>query len=96
MIAQVLLLVLLIGAVARMCVLMVEDKITEFFRDWVKAKLGPDHMITYGVNCPWCWSIWFAFPMTFLTFPPASLHEVWTSIITALAVSYTASRLADG
>jgi hypothetical protein len=34
--------------------------------------------------------------MTFLTFPPDSLTKVWTNILTALAVSYTASRLSDG
>jgi hypothetical protein len=95
-IEAVLLIVLLTGAVARLCVLMTEDKITEFFRNRVKAKLGPDHLITFGINCPWCWSIWFAFPMTFLTFPPDSLAKVWTNILTALAVSYTASRLSDG
>lgn len=92
MIDLVLLVVLLTGAVARLCVLMVEDKITEFFRTWVKTKVGEDHLLTFGVNCPWCWSIWFAFPMTFLTFPDSG---VWRNIITALAVSYTASRLAD-
>jgi hypothetical protein len=92
----VLLVVLLIGAVARLCVLMVEDKITEFFRNRVRAKFGDEHLITFGVNCPWCWSIWFAFPMTFLTFWPGSPREVWTNIVTALAVSYTASKLADG
>lgn len=86
------LLVILAVAVARLCVLMVDDKITEFFRDWVKDKLGPDHLLTFGVNCPWCWSIWFAFPATFLTFPG---QPVWTNILTALAVSYTASKLAD-
>lgn len=96
MIAQVLLVVLLVGAVARLCVLMVEDKITEFFRKWVRNKFGPDHMITFGVNCPWCWSIWFAFPMTYLTFPAHDLRQAWINILTALAVSYTASRLADG
>jgi hypothetical protein len=95
-IEAVLLVVLLIGAVARLCVLMVEDKITEFFRNWVVTKFGKDHLLSFGVVCPWCWSIWFAFPMTFLTFPVSSLRDVWTNILTALAVSYTASRLADG
>lgn len=86
------LLVILTVAVARLCVLMVNDKITEFFRNWVTDKLGDGHLITFGVYCPWCWSIWFAFPMTFLTFPD---QPVWVNIITALAVSYTASQLAD-
>jgi hypothetical protein len=86
------LLALLALAVGRLCVLMVEDKITEFFRNWVFARFGKDHLLSFGVVCPWCWSIWFAFPMTFLTFP----HQgVWTNILTALAVSYAGSKLAD-
>lgn len=86
------LLVLLALAVGRLCVFMVEDKITDFFRIWVKTKLGEGHLLTFGVNCPWCWSIWFAFPMTFLTYPS---HQVWHKILAALAVSYVGSRLAD-
>lgn len=86
------LLVLLTLAVARLCVLMVEDKITEFFRDWVRTKYGTEHLLTFGSVCPWCWSIWFAFPMTFLTFPG---YAFWHKVLAALAVSYVASRLAD-
>lgn len=86
------LLVLLTLAVARLCVLMVEDKITEFFREWVFRKFGRDHLLSFGVVCPWCWSIWFAFPMAFITFWG---HNIWGNILTALATSYTASKLAD-
>jgi hypothetical protein len=86
------LLVVLAIAVGRLCVLMVEDKITEFFRTWVVNRFGPEHLLTFGSVCPWCWSIWFAFPMTFLTFPS---HQVWHKILAALAVSYVGSRLAD-
>ena len=89
------LLALLTLGVARLCVLMVDDKITEFFRVWVKNKLGADHLITFGVNCPWCWSIWFAFGAVFLTFPASDLRQVWINALTSLAVSYTASKLAD-
>jgi hypothetical protein len=74
---------------------MVDDKITEFFRLWVKARFGEDHLLTFGSVCPWCWSVWFAFPAVFLTFPAHSLREVWINALTALAVSYTASKLAD-
>lgn len=86
------LLVLLTLAVSRLCVLMVEDKITEFFRKAVVAKFGPEHLLSFGVVCPWCWSIWFAFPMTFLTFHS---YGWWACILTSLAVSYVASKLAD-
>lgn len=86
------LLVILTLAVARMCVLMVTDKITEPFRHWVRNTLGTEHMLTYGSVCPWCWSIWFAFPMTWLTLPGWTF---WHQTLAALAVSYVASRLAD-
>jgi hypothetical protein len=86
------LLVVLTLAVARLCVLMVEDKITEFFREWVVAKLGPDHLVSFGVVCPWCWSVWFAFPMTAITFHS---YGTWPVILTSLAVSFVASKLAD-
>lgn len=86
-------LIVLAVAVARMTVLMAMDKITQPLRDAVLAKLGPDHMITFGVNCPWCWSIWLGFPMTALTF--ATANPIWLIILTALAVSWVASYLAD-
>lgn len=86
------LLVLLTLAVSRLCVLMVDDKITEFFRKAVSRKFGPDHLLSFGVVCPWCWSIWFAFPMTFLTFHD---YGVWPCILGSLAVSFVASKLAD-
>jgi hypothetical protein len=86
------LLVLLALGVARLCVLMVEDKITQFFRDWVRTKYGPEHLLTFGSVCPWCWSIWFSFPMTAITF---NSYDIWHQILAALAVSYVASRLAD-
>lgn len=86
-------LVVLAVAVARMTVLMTTDKITQPLRDKVLAKLGPDHMITFGVNCPWCWSIWLSFPMTAITF--FTVSSIWLAILTALAVSWVGSYLAD-
>lgn len=86
-------LVVLAVAVARMTVLMTTDKITQPLRDKVLAKFGPDHMLTFGVNCPWCWSIWLAFPMTAITFSTA--NTIWLAILTALAVSWVGSYLAD-
>lgn len=80
-------------AVARMTVLMSMDKITQPLRDKVLAKLGPEHMITFGVNCPWCWSVWIAFPMAAITYATASTF--WLFILTALAASWVGSYLAD-
>jgi hypothetical protein len=89
---EAVLLVIVPLAVARLCVLMVSDKITEFFRTWVINRFGPDHLLSFGVVCPWCWSIWFAFPITFLTF---GHHGPWPCTLYALAASYVASKLAD-
>lgn len=86
-------LLILALAVTRMTVLMSMDKITQPLRDKVLAKFGPDHMLTFGVFCPWCWSVWLAFPMTAITF--FTVHPIWLAILTALAVSWVASYLAD-
>lgn len=83
-------------AVARMCVLMTTDTITEPWRHAVRDKLGGDHMLTRGVFCNWCWSVWFAFPMTFFTHTTLDVTvPFWGTIITALAASFIASYLAD-
>lgn len=87
------LLVVLMLAVARMVILVVDDTITRPFRTWVAGRFGEDHMVTFGVNCPWCVGVWFAFPMTAITY--ATGHVVWQVILTALAVSYVASKIAD-
>ena len=64
---DVLTLILLILAVARIVRLVVDDAITEPFRRRVIRKHGDDSMKTYLVHCTWCVAIWVAFPLSLFT-----------------------------
>jgi hypothetical protein len=75
---------------------MAFDDITEPMREAVKGKLGPDHMITKGVYCPWCWSVWIAFAFTI---PTVEVNQAgmsaWNIFVTFLAVAFVGGYLAD-
>lgn len=47
-------------AVARLTRLLVDDRITVRYRQWVVKRWGEDSMPSYLVHCPWCTSIWVA------------------------------------
>jgi hypothetical protein len=68
-------------AVSRLTMLLVDDKLTVGYRQWVVRKWGEESMISYLVHCPWCTSIWVAIPIM----PVAVLlPNVWT--IAALSI----------
>lgn len=93
---DVLTLVLLALAVARGTFLMVFDDITAFIRDAVLAKWGPDHLLTKGVNCPWCWSVWISAGMTLATFAFTNpTAHPWQVFLTFLAVAFVGGFLAE-
>lgn len=82
-------------AVARVVVLLVNDKITEPYRRWVQGCSGDDGWFTYLVNCPWCTGVWVAAPMTALTYIATGTPLGWSAILTFLAVAFVGSYLAD-
>lgn len=93
---DVLTLAVLALAVARGAYLMAFDDITAPVREAVRDKFGPDHLLTKGVYCPWCWSVWIAFSFTIPTVlvnQPAM--PAWNAFITFLAVAYVGGYLAD-
>jgi hypothetical protein len=45
-------------AVARITRLLVEDRLTAAWRQWVVKRFGADSLPSYLVHCPWCMSIW--------------------------------------
>ena len=45
-------------AVARITRLLVEDRLTVAWRQWVVKRFGADSLPSYLVHCPWCMSIW--------------------------------------
>jgi hypothetical protein len=49
-------------AVARVTRLLVEDRLTVSWRQWVVKRTGTESLATYLVHCPWCMSIWIAVP----------------------------------
>lgn len=54
-------LVLLALAVFRITRLIMQDEISEPFREWVWKKYPPNTTkIGYLISCPWCLSIWVA------------------------------------
>lgn len=91
-------LIVLALAVARACVLMVEDDITEFIRVAVGRKFGIESLAFRGVICPWCWGIWFSGLFTITTYAltmPFSLITAWYAFLAFLAVAFTGSFLAS-
>jgi hypothetical protein len=68
-------------AVARLSMLLVDDKLTVAYRQWVVRRWGEESMPSYLVHCNWCTSIWIAA----LVMPPAVLFpNRW--VLAALSV----------
>lgn len=68
-------------AVARLTRLMVSDKLTVGYRQWVVGKWGKESWQVYWAHCPWCTSMW----VSLLVMPVAVLWpNQW--VIAALAV----------
>jgi hypothetical protein len=53
------LVVLVLGATARLCRLVTADYITKPVRDRIKTRFG-DNRLHYFVTCDWCTSFWIA------------------------------------
>lgn len=86
-------LVVAVLAVARITRLLVEDRLTVSWRQWVVRKYGAESMPAYLVHCPWCMSIWVSMPLL----PPAILFPYdWVIAILAVpAASMLAGILLD-
>lgn len=59
----ILTLVVAMLAVARLSMLIVDDKLTLRLRQWVVRKWGEESTASYFIHCNWCMSMWFAFPI---------------------------------
>lgn len=81
-------------AVAGVTRLLVHEKITQFYRDFVLSKFGPDSLISYGVNCVFCTGFHIAWMLTIPTFLLAG-GDMWAAALTCLALFATAPHLAD-
>lgn len=68
-------------AVARITRLLVEDRLTVRWRQWIVRRYGAESLPSYLVHCPWCMSIWIAVPIMPLS---VLLPHPW--VIAALAI----------
>lgn len=83
-------LVVAVLAVARITRLLVEDRLTVSWRQFVIKKTSPDSMLSYLVHCPWCTSIWVGA----VIMPPAALFPYpWVIAILAIPASSLVSGL---
>lgn len=57
---QLLVLIVAMLAVARLTILMVDDRLTISYRRWVVKRWGEESMPAYFVHCSWCTSMWVA------------------------------------
>lgn len=80
-------------AVTRITRLLVEDRLTVGYRQWVVRRWGGESMLGYLVHCPWCTSIYIAIPIM----PVAVIWpNRWVIAVLAIpAASYVTGRLLD-
>ena len=60
---QLLVLIVAMLAVARLTILMVDDRLTIRYRQWTVKRWGEESMPAYLSHCHWCTSIWIAAPI---------------------------------
>lgn len=86
-------LLLLILAVARLTRLVVSDKISIPFKQWVMKRSGDFGWWTFAVHCPWCVGMWFslgAAPLWYFF----GHNPIFIVICLALAASHAVGLLA--
>lgn len=88
---DILTLIVLTFAVARVTRLIVDDKISLPIRQWVLQRSGEDGWLFYLVSCPWCMGVWIAAGMTTVTYLWHS--KIWAIVLSFLAVAQVASGL---
>src|SRR5262245_33902218 len=85
----------LLGAVARVTVLIRTDRIMRKPRHALAQKLHTDSYLRYFLSCPWCISIWVGLAAA-ITAHFWWHYPAYQIVVLALALSYAASMLARG
>lgn len=91
---QIVTLIFALLAVARLSMLVVDDRLLLGFRQWVIRKRGADSLWTYMILCHWCISIWIGLPLM-----PATILIVWginTQAIVLSVLSIPVASLVSG
>lgn len=89
-----LVLLVLALAVAGVTRLLVHEKITEGYRNKVRAKFGEDSLITYGVYCVFCTGFHISWMLTIPTFALFG-GTSWGALLAVFAIYATTPHLAE-
>jgi hypothetical protein len=79
-------------ATYRLTKLVMEDKITEDFRDYIYEKFPRGSKMAYFIGCPWCVSIWAGFAIFALRKVNPDAADVVSGLLAASAatgIAYT-------
>lgn len=86
---ELLIVVLALGAAARITRLINSDMITQPLRDLVAHLFGKDSTALHFLECPWCVGFWVSAAITPMLFCPRIVsHPVFLIAITALTMSW--------
>lgn len=98
---SLLLLILMIGASARLTHIVTTDKVSEQFRLWVE-NFEIDHWGSGGISftnlfrCPWCIGFWIAMSVAALTWwigDQGWLQFCWAGLTASYALGYMEEKL---
>lgn len=74
-------------ATYRLTKLILEDKFTEDFREFIFEHFPNDHKLSYFIRCPWCVSMWMGLAVfTLRRFYPETAN-ILSSALAASAVT---------
>lgn len=76
-----------IVATYRLTKLIMEDKITEDFRNLIYEKFPKDSKLSYLIGCPWCVSIWAGLTIFTLRRISPETANVVSGLLAASAVT---------
>jgi hypothetical protein len=74
-------------ATYRLTKLIMDDKITEDFRNLIYEKFPKDSKLSYLIGCPWCVSIWAGATIFTLRKISPSTADIVSGLLAASAVT---------
>lgn len=74
-------------ATYRLTKLVMDDKITEDFRNYIFGKFEWDSKISYLITCPWCVSIWAGAVIFAIRRIDPETADIVSGILTASALT---------
>ena len=90
----VLLALLIFGASVRLTHLVTSDLITDWARSRIIRRLGPDHLVSQGIECAWCTGWWISLAVTGAAYAWHTHPWFWWTA-GALTISYAIGVFAE-